>query len=285
MLRAVRFSAQIGFSIEEDTRRAIADLSGNLSKVSTERIQMELVKLLISDHPQQIRDAYELGLTAVFLPEFDRMMETPQNTPHHCYSVGEHTLHALMEVEPDKILRLTMLFHDMGKPEMRTTDEEGIDHFRGHPEVSEQICKKIMHRLKLDNDTIRRVSRLVRWHDLNPIPEQKYVRRAIVQVGMEQYPAMFSVKRADISAQSGYHREEKYELLERYEHRYYQVLDQKDCLSLKQLDIDGGDLIALGVPKGPRIGEILNSLLRIVVDEPSKNKKEYLTAYVQKNLL
>jgi tRNA nucleotidyltransferase (CCA-adding enzyme) len=285
MMRAVRFAAQLGFEIEDQTYQAIRELSGNLSKISAERIATELIKLITSPHPQELREAYETGLTAVFLPEFDRMMETPQNTPHHRYSVGEHTLHAMMEIEPDKILRLTMLFHDMGKPEMRTTDEEGIDHFRGHPQASEQICKKIMRRLKLDNDTIRRVSRLVRWHDLNPIPEEKYIRRALVRVGLEQYPDMFSVKRADISAQSDYHREEKYELLEQYEHRYYQVLDQNDCLSLKQLDIDGSDLIALGVAKGPRIGEILNELLRLVVDEPAKNKKEYLISHVQKNLL
>ncbi len=91
--------------------------------MSAERIQIEMVKLLTSRHPEQLRAAYETGLTAVFLPEFDEMMKTPQNNPHHCYSVGEHTLHALMEIQPDKVARITMLLHDVAKPMCRTTDE------------------------------------------------------------------------------------------------------------------------------------------------------------------
>ena len=161
ILRAVRFSAQLNFPIESATADAIRKLAPNLQNISAERIQAELVKLLVSPHPERIRDAYELGLTKVILPEWDAMEGVAQNTPHHKYDVAEHTLRALKNVKRDKILRLTMLFHDMGKPMMKTTDENGRDHFRGHALVSEELARSIMHRLKFDNETIRTVTKLV----------------------------------------------------------------------------------------------------------------------------
>ena len=123
---------------------------------------MELVKLLVSPHPDYLRIAYEAGVTREFLPEFDRCMETPQNTPHHCYNVGEHILHSLLYVREDKVLRLTMLLHDIAKPVVRKTDENGRDHFKTHASVGEKMSKEILRRLKFDNDTISRVSRLIR---------------------------------------------------------------------------------------------------------------------------
>ena len=141
MMRAVRFSAQLGYSIEEDTKKAIQELSINLQKISAERIQVELVKLVSSDHPEKMRDLYETGITAVILPEFDKAMVTAQNNPHHCYTVGEHIIQSMAASDADKNIRLAMLYHDIGKPACLTTDEKGIDHFYGHPEVSGQICK------------------------------------------------------------------------------------------------------------------------------------------------
>ena len=122
ILRAVRFSAQLAFPIEPETAEAIKSLAPNLEKISAERIQAELVKLLVSDHPERIQDACELGITKVVLPEWDDMVGVKQNTPHHKYDVAAHTVHALQNVKNDKVLRLTMLFHDMGKPVMKTTD-------------------------------------------------------------------------------------------------------------------------------------------------------------------
>ena len=121
--------------------------------------------------------AYCTGLTAVFLPEFDVMMETPQNNPHHCYSVGEHTLKAIEAVPADKVLRLTMLLHDIAKPACRTTDKKGVDHFYGHPVRGSEMARGILRRLKFDNDTTDRVCRLVHWHDDNPELSGKAVRR------------------------------------------------------------------------------------------------------------
>ena len=116
ILRGVRFAAQLEFDLEEETREGMRELAGTLANISAERIQTELVKILVSDRPDLLREAWRLGITKVFLPEFDLLMETEQETPHHMYSVGEHTLHALQNIRPDKVLRLTMFFHDMGKP-------------------------------------------------------------------------------------------------------------------------------------------------------------------------
>ncbi len=165
ILRAVRFAAQLGFSIEEGTKEAVCGFAPRLSRISAERIQAEVVKLLVSDHPEAWRTVYETGITAVILPEFDACMETPQQNPHHCFSVGEHTLRALTEIEPDKVLRLAILFHDIGKPQVRTRDERGIDHFIRHGEVSQEIAGTVLRRLKFDNDTLRRVKHLVGVHD------------------------------------------------------------------------------------------------------------------------
>ena len=183
MLRAVRFSAQLGYQIECDTKRAIRVMSPNLRQISAERIQAELVKLVVSDHPDYLRIAYETGITEQFLPEFDRCMETEQKNPHHCYTVGEHILHSMMQVEPDKVLRLGMLFHDIGKPQTLTVDAEGLTHNRGHAEVGEQMTLQILRRLKFDNDTIRKVTKIVRFHDQDVGMSPGAVRRAVNRTG------------------------------------------------------------------------------------------------------
>lgn len=276
MLRAVRFAGQLGFEIDEATKQAISELAPTIAKVSAERIQVELVKLMISKHPEQIKTAYETGLTKVFMPEFDAMMETEQNHPHHCYSVGEHTIMALKIAPQDKVLRLTMLFHDIAKPLCKTTDEEGIDHFYGHPNKSCELAHNILRRLKFDNDTTKRVCALVKLHDQMPQMEMIYVRRALHKNGVEQYPALFRVKYADIMAQSEYKRDEKLAQLKQYELLYESILKEKQCLSIKELAVTGSDLIALGMQPGKNIGETLNQLLELVLEHPEWNTKEKL---------
>lgn len=276
ILRAVRFSAQLGFSIEEETKEAARELAPSLLKVSAERIQTELVKLLISEHPDYLRTAWELGVTAVVLPEFDGMMRTPQNTPHHCWNVGEHTLQAMRQVPPDKVLRLTMLFHDCGKPLVRSTDEEGRDHFYGHADVSSELAGEVLRRLKFDNDTLHRVKSLVKFHDWRPALTARSVRRMANQVGRELFPLLFQVMEADIRAQSDYQREEKLQTLAGARAIYQGILEREECLSLKELAITGRDLIADGMKPGKEIGKVLEALLADVLEEPEHNTREYL---------
>ncbi len=275
ILRAVRFAAQLGFAVEEETRQAAAQLADTLGRISAERIQAELVKILVSPHPQMLRLAWELGLTGVFLPEFDAMMDTPQNNPHHMYNVGEHTLKALEFVEADKVLRLAVLCHDFGKPQARTT-AEGTDHFYGHPKISMDLAGKMLRRLKFDNDTTGKVKSLVLYHDLRPELNAGSVRRALNKVGAEQFPALLQVMGADILAQSEYRRVEKLVRLDKIHEIYEEIIKRGECLSVKDLAVTGRDLIAAGKKPGKEIGEALEQMLKDVLEYPEHNTKEYL---------
>ncbi len=276
MLRAVRFGAQLGFSLQEDTKEAIVSLHQNLSRVSAERIQAELIKLMVSPHPERIRDAYETGMTGVFLPEFDACMACGQNNPHHIYSVGEHTIHALMKAPADKILRLSVLFHDFGKPAVKTTGADGIDHFHGHQTVSAELAKKALKRLKFDNDTIRQVEKLVYYHDYHPNLTPVGVRKALHRIGKELFPMYLSVQQADILAQNPKTQTPKLAVLKEMHRLYDRILAEQDCVTLKQLQVTGRDLMDIGIPAGPKLGEILNALLEKVILEPGCNQKEWL---------
>lgn len=276
MLRAVRFAAQLDFQVEEHTQKAVQQMAADLKRISAERIQAELVKLAVSPHPEYMLQLYTTGISGVILPEFDRMMQTGQNHPHHCKNVGEHTVAVMQQTAPEKVLRLAALFHDIAKPLCKTTDENGIDHFHGHPQKGAQLTEQILRRLKFDCDTMQRVCALVRWHDFNPALSEEAVRRAAIQTGERQYPALFALKRADVLAQSAYRRAEKLAYIEEYQRIYEAVLAKGDCISLKQLAVSGRDILGLGVRQGRQVGEILNMLLEQVIRDPAKNERAYL---------
>lgn len=287
ILRAVRFSAQLGYHIDSHTMTGIRRLAPTLNNISAERIQAELVKILMSPHPDYLRGAYSLGVTKVFLPELDRAMETPQNHIHHIYSVGEHILHSLKYVEADKVLRLTMLLHDIGKPEMLTTDGDGVTHFYGHAKVSAEMAGTILRRLKFDNDTIQMVCRLVMYHDYgnNVKLDPRIVRRAVNKIGNDAFPLLFAVKYADICAQSNYQREKKLCRLEEWKRLYDEEKEKQHCVSLKELAVTGTDLTAMGMKPGKALGDMLNKLLELVLDDPSLNEREKLLAEAEKLMI
>ena len=276
MMRAVRFSAQLGYSIEDGTKEAIKELAPNLKNISAERIQVELVKLVVSNNPDYLKVAYETGITAQVLPEFDLCMETDQNNPHHKYSVGEHILHSMKHIEADKVLRLAMLFHDMGKPKAKTGDEQGIHHFHGHNEISENIAEEVLKRLRFDNDTVYKVKKLVYFHDYHPNLTDKSVRKFVTKIGKELVPFYLLVQRADVLAQSEYEREEKLAKIDEVRKIFDGIVERRECLSLKDLAVNGKDLIELGMKPGKEIGETLEHFLEMVIENPSLNEKEIL---------
>ena len=280
----MRFSAQLNFPIEPATADAVRKLAPTLEHISAERIQTELVKLLVSPHPERIQDAYELGITKVILPEWNAMVGVAQKTPHHKYDVAEHTLRALKNVKRDKILRLTMLFHDMGKPSAKTTDENGRDHFKGHALVSEEIARRVMRRLKFDNETVKKVTRLVCYHDYRMEATPANVRRAMNRIGVELFPYYLAVRMADVKAQSTYRRREKIENIVAIRELYQEALLNDECVTLRQLAVSGRDLMELGMRPGREMGSMLSELLEYVIDDPERNNKETLCAYVKEKL-
>lgn len=279
IFRAIRFSAQLGFGIEEETKKAIVFLAPNLSTISAERICAELLKTITSDSPGKMRLAYELGVTKIVLPEFDEMMITEQNTKHHRFTVGEHTIKTMENIPADRILRLTMLLHDIGKPQCRRTDEYGVDHFKTHAAASERIAEDIMKRLKMDNDTIKKVRMLIRFHDWRRDPCEVNVRRLVHDLGDELMNGFFLVQRADLAGKSDYMREEKQERIDNTEKIYGIIKERGDCTTLKDLALTGEDILSLGIKRGPEVGRILEAALDDVIENPEHNKKDYLKQF------
>lgn len=282
MMRAIRFAAQLGYEIEANTFDAIKALAPNLSHVSAERIQVELCKLLVSDHPEKFRLFYETGLTKYFLPEFDKAMETEQHNPHHMYTVGEHMLKAVTEIRGDKILRLSMLLHDIAKPNCLTTDEKGIDHFYGHPAVGAEMVEQILKRLRFDNETIRMTMGYTLNHDRQIDTNPRAMRKAINKVGEAFFPDLFDVKLADTLAQSTYQREEKLANIAKLREVYAEVMEAHQCFSMKDLAVKGKDLIEAGIEPGKQMGDILKQMLEDVLEDPEHNTREYLLTHYLK---
>ncbi len=276
MMRAVRFAAQLGYEIDNDTRGAVKELYQRLDMISAERIQIELCKLITSDNPAHLRIAYELGITSVVLPEFDECMRQEQHHIHHCYSVGEHILHSMENIRADRVLRYTMLLHDIAKPQCRIVDEEGKEHYYGHDIKSAEIAHGIMKRLKFDNDTLKMVELLVRNHDLKVEADQRSVRRAMNKLGREVFPLLLDVKQADILAQSDYMRTEKLAHLDRLKSLYDDIMAKGQGVAIADLAVSGSDIVALGVSPGPQIGRILAGLLELVMEDPDKNDRDIL---------
>ena len=281
VVRAVRLSAQLGFKIEENTWYSIATHADALRRVSGERIQTEITKLLESPHPEKWGELYQLGVTAVIMPEFDRCMETPQEDPHHWYNVGEHTLLVLSSIPSDRVLRLAALLHNIGKPPVRFHDSLGRDHFSGHERKGAEIARDIMRRFKFDHDTEEKVVRLVHFHDLRPAADPREVRRAIHKVGRELFPALLQLQWADDLGKSMYKREEDLRRLADVARLYEEILKAGQCLEVKDLRMNVHDLLAMGISE-EETGEILNAALSEVLDEPKRNERVWLLSFAQK---
>ena len=295
ILRALRFASQLGFSIEEQTLAAMRMMAPRLEAVSAERVRVELVKLLGGAHPELLVTAYETGVTRVFLPEWDTMMETEQRNPHHLYGVGVHTIKTILAMheepayqEADEhertVYDMTMLLHDAGKPESRTTDKNGKQHFKGHPRASAAIAKKVLRRLKFDNETTDLVTALVLYHDcrfdLEKAPDYaKAVRHVVSRVGKERMKYLFPIQRADIRGQHPSYFAESMEKVAAFEREYEKIVQKEQCVSIRDLAVDGKVLLGLGYKTGPELGEALKRLLQIVLDDPGANTVETLTGY------
>ncbi len=300
IMRAFRFSAQLGFSIEENTRIAAAKRAENLKKISAERVRVELTKLLLSKNPDRLLWMQQNGITAIVLPEFDAMLATEQKNGNHLYNVGEHTLRVVEQVGTStskqwskkelQILRFAALLHDVAKPGVQITDEHGEHHFPNHAEAGAKKAREVMRRLKFDNDTTDFVVRLVAAHNqyivLTDSVEENLaaMRHMMYHLGADVMELLWELQLADILAQSPALLEHKLNALEETKKLHKEVLNRGDCVSLKQLALNGKDLIELGVTPGKEIGGILEQLLELVLDNPGLNEKERLLQYAKEFL-
>lgn len=284
ILRAVRFSAQLGFSIEPRTLNAVREFAERLRMISRERIRIELDKLLCSDHPEHFLILWDTGITAIIFPEFDRMMQMPQNTPWHRLDVGRHTIEVMKNVPADSVLRWTALLHDVGKIETHTTDERGIDHFYRHGAKSAEFARKYLRDLRFDNATADRITLLVRRHDVRFDGTAKNVRKVMNLIGPENFPALLAIERADALAKSEFAQRQLLPKYNRVEQLYREITAAGQCTTLKELAVTGSDLIEAGMKPGKELGSMLQALLRIVLDHPEKNSRDILLAEAQRIL-
>lgn len=279
ILRALRFSAVLGFSVEGETAAAAHAMAPLLDKVAAERLREELLKLLCGKNVVPVLLEYP-DVLGVFIPELLPAVGCDQRNRHHCYTVWEHIARSVGFAAPESVLRMTMLLHDLGKPACMTLDEAGEGHFKGHAAVSCTMSRTILQRLRFDKRSAERILTLVKRHDAPIEPTERAVRRLLNRLGEEGARQLLQVKRADNLAQApAYHgRQREIDALEAL---LQSVLDQKECFSLRQLAVNGDDLLALGY-RGKAVGEALQFLLDQVLDGAAPNEKAALLAALQK---
>lgn len=279
IMRGVRFAAQLDYEIESNTADAIHRNRHVLSNIAAERIRVELDKTLMAPNPapvlRQFRDVF-----AQVIPELAETFDFNQNNPYHCYDVYEHILHVVENIPPERELRLAALFHDIGKPRCYTEDQ-GRGHFYHHEQVSAGMARTIMKRLRYDRKIIEIVIQLVEAHGRVFSPTCKYARRQLSQLGEEQTLRLIALERADVQSQAPEYRRERVRHIDEFHRIVEQVAEEEGSFQIKDLAVKGTDLLALGIPQGPAIGELLYRLFLRVLEEELPNRRDELLQAVK----
>lgn len=283
ILRAIRFSAVFGFSIENETSKSVHKLKYMIEKISAERIRTEFNKILLSAKPSNILREY-IDVICVFIPELKECIGFEQKNRHHIYDVFEHTLRVVDSIAPKLELRLAALFHDIGKPSSFTVGKDGEGHFYGHARVSAEMSKKILKRLKYDNKTVSEVYDIVIHHDLQIENRDKIIKRCLLKFGEKCFFDLIEMKKADNSGQA---EELRYrtDTLCTLEKNAREIIASESCFSLKTLAVNGNDLIELGLKRGVLIGSTLSLLLEKVICGELDNDRDVLLEYTKINVL
>lgn len=282
MMRAIRFSAQQGYSIEQETEKSIYRNLPLLDAISKERLRDELCKLLIGSYVKRVLLKHR-DIIARIIPELCATFGFQQHNPHHIYDVWTHTVNAVDEAKEDLIVRLTMLLHDIGKPACFSKDENGIGHFYGHGAMSAEYAKTILTRLRFDNQTIDTVVNLIECHDAPLTASQRTVRRMLNKLGPDTFAKLLDVHYADVAAQATEYISQRHDEIANIRVIASRELAAKNCISLRDLAVSGKDLLAAGYCPGPGIGRILNEMLQAVIDDPSMNNREVLMQALLEN--
>ena len=283
ILRALRFASVYDFTVDPLTDEALRRLAPTLSRVAAERIREEFIKLLCGPGAGRILRSYP-RVIAEFLPEISPMIGYDQNNHHHLYDLWEHTVRAVENIPPDPVLRVTMLLHDTGKPAVRVTDSQGESHYPGHQPASARIAEAALNRLRFDHESRDRILLLIENHDI-PLRnaqgevnvDQRFLLRRLHRFGEANLRALFLIHRADRTA-TGYSTAERETLrCQERENALNALLAQNPCFQLKDLAVNGRDLLAAGL-RGREIGETLQRLLEAVMNQEVPNEREALLA-------
>lgn len=281
ILRALRFSATLGYAVENKTKEACFKLAHLLKNISAERVFAELCKTLVQPDTHKIMFEY-IDIWGEIIPELLKMKGFDQRNPHHVHDVLKHTCVALEGADSDLIVRLTILFHDVGKPDSFTMDENGNGHFYGHALKSEEITRVVLNRLKVDNRTKEQVLTLIKYHDLDLQATEKYVKRLCYKLGsLDMVKKLILVQRADNFGQAPLH-SERIGKFNQIDNIIKKLEKENLSFSLKDLAVDGYDMINLGL-SGKNIGKSLDFILDAVLNEKVLNKRDELLNYIKNN--
>lgn len=275
ILRALRFASVYGFTIEGATAQAIHDNAWRLTNIAAERIRSELCKMLLGSGVLPILLGYS-DVVATIIPEMSPCIGFDQNNKYHQYTIYEHIAHAVSNYTGEDIaVKVALLLHDIGKPQCYTEDENG-GHFHGHGIQSHDIAEKVLDRLRFDNKTKQEVLELVLYHDTTIEPTPRTVRKWLHKIGEHRFSQLIDVRMADILAHAKGTQESRIERCTALGAIMSEVLEAEQCFSLKDLKVNGYDIIGLGVEQGKIVGKILNTLLDGVISETVENSREAL---------
>lgn len=272
ILRGIRFSSVLGFEIERETRTAMTECLDLLDNIARERIAVEINKFLCGKNVKDaILENYEI--LGKIIPEVIKMHGFKQNTKYHIYDVLTHTAYVVQGVRPVTYMRLAAFLHDTGKVYSYTEDENGTGHFYGHPKESEKIARDYLNEYRYDNFTKNKVIALVKEHDNQIQEDEVSVKRKLNKFGKEFFTELVELQIADNGAQNPEYLSRKHyeKLLEVSE-----KIAKESCFTLKSLNVNGSDIIKLGIPAGKEVGIILSRLLSDVIDGKISNEKEEL---------
>ena len=275
ILRALRFASTYGFKIEEKTAYAIHKNKSLLKNISAERIQSEMCKMLCGPGVLDILLEYK-DVMAVIIPELAPCIGFAQNNLYHIYDVYDHIAHAVANYRGNDIsVKMALLLHDIGKPECYTEDEKG-GHFYGHAVPSMDIAKEVMDRLKFDNKTKDEVVDLVLYHDADIHPSTRSVKRWLNKIGDDMLDKLIDIKLADNDAHSEIAQiglPIKYQEIRMIA---MEIVNTEQCFTIKDLAVNGNDIMSLGLPSGPAVGKVLKHLLDKVLDDELENERKAL---------
>jgi len=285
ILRILRFSAQLGFSIDKDTQEALVINKHLLKAVSAERILSEFQKMLVAKNFLSVfANLKVLPVIFYIMPELEATFDFEQHNPYHTKDVYGHIIQATNYANPTFVQRMTLLLHDVAKPQCFTTDINNVGHFYGHAERSAAIANDILLRLRSDTKSRKSIVTLVKHHEVDLTPTQRCVNRMLNKLGEETFRELIAVKKADILAQSHIYLTERLNNLLEIEDMVTKTVNSSHCFTLKDLKINGVDIMSLGVTQGEIVGETLRYLLTSVIEEKLENEKGCLKLEAKKYL-
>ena len=286
VFRAARFAAQLGFQVDANIIDAANAHIDGLKAVSGERMNAEITKLLTSKNPETgINILRKMGVLAAVLPEVENCFTCEQNNPHHVYNVGEHLVKSLNASASrgtnDAITAWAMLLHDIGKPSVKECGSDGFDHFKGHAVISSDMTEDILKRLHFSRNESAKILFLIKFHDSN-FNSLATAKKWVGKYGSDFCKALMEVRRCDILAQNPNHCfDKKMAMVDTSEAFVNEAISLNEAMTIKDLEINGKDLIAVGVKPGPDMGRILNALLDAVLNDASLNNRDSLLSLVK----